>query len=125
MGDMIEGEEVILDEEYFQFRNISLLTSSLHLSINTSSCSLLGLHETLPNLCQLTLDGSTIVSIRDLGTKLDQLTYLHINDCGVSDLDGIGAFPHLVELSACNNQINDLSCLAMHSSLQVLFMNNV
>ena len=112
-------EDEVLDEAYLRRRHIDIHASSVSLSVDISRTSLLGLHEIMPNLTCLILDGSTVLSIRDLGTKLYHLTALYLNECGISDLDGIGAFPNLRELSVCGNEISDTSCLAMHTCLEV------
>ena len=112
-------EDEVLDEAFLRRRHIELNASSVTLSLDPSRTSLLGLHEVMPYLTCLILDGSSVLSIRDLGTKLSHLSALYLNECGISDLDGIGAFPNLRELSVCGNEITDTSCLAMHSSLEV------
>ena len=117
-ADNLDDDEV-LDETFLRRRLIDPSSSSVSLSVDTSRTSLLGLHEVMPNLTCLILDGSSVLSIRDLGTKLSHLSALYLNECGISDLDGIGAFPYLRELSVCGNEISDTSCLAMHSCLEV------
>jgi Leucine-rich repeat (LRR) protein len=114
-----DEEEDILDEEYLHRHNVDVEASSASFVINTVSVSLLGLHELMPNLLCLILDRSIILSLRDLGTNLTKLSTLHINDCRMSDLDGISAFPNLRELSASGNYISDISSLAMHSNIEV------
>lgn len=112
-------EDDVVDEDYLRKRHIDCQATSLSIVIDSSRTSLLGLHEAMPHLTCLILDGSSILSLRDLGTKLGHLTALYVNECGLTDLDGIGAFPNLKELSICGNEISDLSCLAMHTSLEV------
>jgi hypothetical protein len=45
--------------------------------------------ECLPNLKELNLGGSIISSISDIGSKFANLKILHVNNCGLNDLDGI------------------------------------
>lgn len=108
----------------------ALLREGVHLDggeaclrVNTAATCLLGLHELMPSLLRLTLDGSCVVSVRDLGTRLPHLLMLSLNDCGLSELEGVAAFPQLRELSACSNRIADTSGLAMHAHLTVLRMS--
>ena len=79
----------------------------------------------LPSLRELVLDGSTIVSIRDLGTGLRSLKALSLNDCGLSDIDGIAVFSELERLSLKNNNLSDITPLAMHDHLAELQLGMV
>ena len=88
--------------------------------VDTTDVSLLGLTELLPSLSSLVLDGSNIISIRDLGSSLRCLQYLSLNDCQLNDLDGIGVLVGLLELSLCDNNITDVAPLAMHDNLTSL-----
>lgn len=60
-----------------------------------------------PNLRALNLDGSVVLSLRDLGTDLRNLVYLNVSRCGLKNLDGTNGFLNLQELVADNNEIND------------------
>ena len=91
----------------------------VQLHVNTFYQSLLDLAQLLPSLRHLTLDSSTVSSVRDLGVGLRHLQSLSLNDCGLSDIDGIGVLTGLVELSLCDNTIADVAPLAMHENIQV------
>eukprot|EP01138_Halocafeteria_seosinensis_P013452 gb/GECG01013738.1/.p1 GENE.gb/GECG01013738.1/~~gb/GECG01013738.1/.p1 ORF type:complete len:717 (+),score=92.06 gb/GECG01013738.1/:1-2151(+) len=100
------------------------VVQKVQLGINTSDVSASALGEYLPNLRSLTLDGSVMSSIRDLGTKLRNLRFLFIANCGVTDLDGICALEALEELHAPYNRVSDAAPLALHDQLQVLDLRN-
>ena len=77
------------------------------------------LGELLPSLRSLVLDGSHLSSLRDLGTRLQDLTRLSIKKCGLTDLDGLNAFPSLQELDISDNtELIDISDLFHHDTLQ-------
>lgn len=82
------------------------------------------LGELLPSLLSLTLDESELKSLRDLGTSLCSLRVLSLARCGLSDLDGLTAFPALRELYFNDNKVADLDPLFHHESLQVLDATN-
>lgn len=68
-----------------------------------------------PKLSHLTLDGSSLNSLRDLGSGLRNLRYLSVNNCGLASLDGIMALVTLEELHAEGNQLRDLSgCVSLN-----------
>lgn len=94
------------------------LEDIVHLAfkINTSEKSICNMGDMLPSLRELVMDGSYIASIRDLGTSLMNLRTLSMNDCGISELDGIGALVHLEMLLLRNNNISDICPLAMHGT---------
>lgn len=60
-----------------------------------------------PNLRVLNLEGSIVVSLRDLGTELRHLVYLNVSRCGLRSLDGTNGFFNLEELIANNNEIEE------------------
>ena len=104
------------------FSNIN----SLELLVNTNVQSFDNLGEILPVIQVLILDNSVIVSIRDLGTSLSHITTLSLNNCGITELDGISSFINLKYLSLRDNQISDVCGLAMLENLQVciyIFVN--
>ena len=79
------------------------------------------LGELLPSLRSLVLDGSHLSSLRDLGTRLQDLTKLSIKKCGLTDLDGLNAFPSFEELDISDNdELTDISDLFHHDTLSVL-----
>jgi hypothetical protein len=119
--DGILGEEYLM--EVTQQSDLSTV-DILQIQVNSSYQSLLDLNNFLPNLRELVLDSSTIVSIRDLGVGLRQLTTLSLNDCGLTDLDGIGVLTGLVKLSLMDNLIADVAPLAMHENIEDLNLNS-
>jgi len=78
------------------------------------------LGDLLPNLDQLRLSQSAILTMRDLGTGLTNLRVLYLSRCSLQDLGGVTALPVLEELYVSFNDICDLSPLCTHESLQVL-----
>jgi len=58
--------------------------------------------------------------VRDLGTSLQSLHVIWLNRCGLKDLDGIHALPHLSELYLAYNDIDDISALNALDRLQIL-----
>jgi Leucine-rich repeat (LRR) protein len=95
--------------------------TSISLTVDTSYQSLLNLGDIMPNLRHLALDNSNLYTIRDLGTSVRNLLSISLNSCRLTDLDGIGMFAALKELSLQNNQISDITALAMHESIEVSF----
>jgi Leucine-rich repeat (LRR) protein len=93
--------------------------TAVKLVVDTSYQSLLDLGDIVKNLENLTLDGSYISSVRDLGTGLRGLLRLSLDNCALSELDGIGMLSNLIELSVRDNQLSDITSLAMHESIQV------
>lgn len=93
--------------------------TELTLIINSTFQSILDLGDLLKNLRRLTLSGSNISTIRDLGVSLFRLENLSLDDCFLTELDGISILPNLKYLSAQNNLLTDISALAMHDNLEV------
>jgi Leucine-rich repeat (LRR) protein len=114
----------IIGEEYIQKvvgnQELSKI-SHLSIEIDTSRQSVYDLCVILPNLKHLVLDNSIIPSVRDLGIGLRYITSLSLSFCGLNDIDGIGVLTGLQELNLSDNQINDVTPLAMHENLQVSF----
>ncbi|XP_072399570.1 leucine-rich repeat-containing protein 56-like isoform X2 [Diabrotica undecimpunctata] len=73
-----------------------------------------------PALRELTLDGSVVSSLRDLGFGLKNLKILKVNRCGLTCIDGVFGFEHLEELYIANNEINTLSPCAFLNKVRVL-----
>ncbi|XP_028132094.2 leucine-rich repeat-containing protein 56 [Diabrotica virgifera virgifera] len=73
-----------------------------------------------PALRELTLDGSVVSSLRDLGFGLKNLKILRVNRCGLTCIDGVFGFEHLEELYIANNEINTLSPCAFLNNVRVL-----
>ncbi|XP_077143897.1 leucine-rich repeat-containing protein 56 isoform X1 [Ranitomeya variabilis] len=78
----------------------------------------LGTH--MPNLRELKLNNSVIVSIRDLGTSLSHLQVLWLARCNLTDLDGISSLSSLKELYLAYNALRDLSQVSMLENLEIL-----
>jgi Leucine-rich repeat (LRR) protein len=112
----------MITEEYLQqaacTEDLSSVTA-LTLRIDTSYQSLLDLGDLVRRLDRLVLDGSKVCSVRDLGVGLKFLSSLSLNDCGLSELDGIGMLTNLKELSARDNDIEDVTALALHETIEV------
>lgn len=79
-----------------------------------------GVWPSVPSLHTLVLNGSRLMSFRDLGVGLRNLHTLSLEDSGVDDLDGIGVLSGLKELRLANNNVSDVTPLACHGHLQVL-----
>ncbi|XP_075784384.1 leucine-rich repeat-containing protein 56 isoform X2 [Pelodiscus sinensis] len=81
----------------------------------------------LPNLRQLKLNHSLLVSVRDLGTSLSHLQVLWMARCGLTDLDGISSCSSLKELYIAYNNISDLSQVSLLDHLEILDLegNNI
>lgn len=80
-----------------KLRVIARDVSLQHLSIHT------------PLLRELTLDGSVISSLRDIGCSLKHLKILRVNRCGLTCFDGLFGLETLEEIYAGNNKIEDVS----------------
>lgn len=74
----------------------------------------------LPQLTSLKLSGSSIASIRDLGSSWARLDVLWLSRCGLSDLDGLHGITQVRELYLAFNDISDLSALVALEQLSVL-----
>lgn len=94
--------------------------TTLALVIDTSKFSVEGVWDAAPNLRTLVLDGSRLLSFRDLGVSLRHLNTLSLESSCVEDLDGISALCGLRELHLAHNRISDVTPLACHGSLQIL-----
>lgn len=95
-------------------------TDRLEMVVDTHENTLACLGIKLPRLRELRLSGSTLASLRDLGTCLKSLAVLFIRNCHLPDLDGIAGLPSLRELYAPFNPIEDLSPLVMLEHLEIL-----
>lgn len=86
------------------------------------SSTMFGLHRLnvfLPSLTALNLDGSSLDSLRDLGSELT-LKYLNVSRCGLRSLDGINGMQMVEQLVADNNKIEYVLPLTELSELQSL-----
>ncbi|KAG8438053.1 hypothetical protein GDO86_008656 [Hymenochirus boettgeri] len=130
-----EEEEEDLVDEYLSSAKLRFLSGqedlqevkTLQICVNTRESSLGNFGSCLPNLRQLKLNNSIIISVRDLGTSLSQLEVLWMSRCGLTDLDGIATFSSLKELYLAYNDLSDLSEMSMLEHLEILDLegNNV
>ncbi|XP_062857361.1 leucine-rich repeat-containing protein 56 isoform X2 [Trichomycterus rosablanca] len=94
--------------------------TSLEMCVDTRLNTLGNFGVYLPNLVQLKMNNSLILSVRDLGTTLSHLQVLSLVRCGLTDLDGIPSFSSLKELYVAYNKVSDLSQISMLEQLKVL-----
>lgn len=120
LGEVSEGmlteETIRVAARTRQLRDIK----TLKLVVDTSQVSVEGVWDAIPYLHTLVLDGSRLVSFRDLGVGLQYLNTLSLEFSGVEHLDGIGALSGLRELRLARNYVSDVTPLACHGNLQVL-----
>ena len=115
-------------EEYLSPRRLRELTGVddldeveyLELRVNTSETTLGNFGVLVPNLKQLKLTGSSIQSVRDLGSSLDNLQTLWMPNTGLQDVDGLSSMCNLRELYLAFNDITDLTPCSMLDELRIL-----
>ncbi|KAM6069476.1 leucine-rich repeat-containing protein 56 isoform 3-T4 [Theristicus caerulescens] len=132
---LIKDDRELLIDEYLSPRKLKVLTGvddlqqvkALEMRVDTRENSLGNFGAYLPNLRELKLNNSLLVSVRDLGTTLSHLHVLWMARCGLSDLDGISSCNSLKELYISYNNISDLSQLTWLDHLEVLDLegNNI
>ncbi|XP_048805357.1 leucine-rich repeat-containing protein 56 [Lagopus muta] len=132
---LIKDDGELLMDEYLSPRKLKALTGmddlqqvkALEMQVDTRESSLGNFGAYLPNLRELKLNNSLLVSVRDLGTTLSHLHVLCMVCCGLLDLDGISAFSSLKELYIAYNKISDLCPLSFLDHLEVLDLegNNI
>ncbi|XP_029895650.1 leucine-rich repeat-containing protein 56 isoform X2 [Aquila chrysaetos chrysaetos] len=132
---LIKDDRELLMDEYLSPRKLKVLTGvddlqqvkALEMRVDTREKSLGNFGAYLPNLRELKLNNSLLVSVRDLGTTLSHLHVLWMACCGLSDLDGISSCSSLKELYIAYNNISDLSQLTWLDHLEVLDLegNNI
>uniref|UniRef100_A0A8B9S6N2 Leucine rich repeat containing 56 n=2 Tax=Apteryx owenii TaxID=8824 RepID=A0A8B9S6N2_APTOW len=132
---LIKDDGELLMDEYLTPRKLKALAGvddlqqvkALEMRVDTRENSLGNFGAYLPNLRQLKLNNSLLVSVRDLGTTLSHLHVLWMARCGLSDLDGISSCSSLKELYVAYNNISDLSQLSLLEHLEVLDLegNNI
>lgn len=132
---LIKDDGELLMDEPLSPRKLKILAGvddlqqvkALEMRVDTREISLgnFGVH--LPNLRELKLNNSLLVSVRDLGTSLSHLCVLWMARCGLSDLDGISSCSSLKELYIAYNNISDLCQLTWLDHLEVLDLegNNI
>ncbi|XP_014361783.2 uncharacterized protein LOC106713486 [Papilio machaon] len=112
-----ECSGVTTDEEVLRIREAKLRVVAERVGLRR-------LHVLVPRLRSLTLDGSAILSLRELGIGLDHLKILSVNRCGLTSLDGVWGVGQLRELHAAGNRIRDLHPLAVLQKLHTLNLSN-
>ncbi|KAM9013767.1 leucine-rich repeat-containing protein 56 isoform 1-T1 [Ara ararauna] len=132
---LIKDDGELLVDEYLSPRKLKILTgvddlqqvNALEMRVDTRENSLGSFGAYLPNLRELKLNNSLLMSVRDLGTTLSHLYVLWMAHCGLSDLDGISSCSSLRELYIAYNNISDLSQLPWLDHLEVLDLegNNI
>uniref|UniRef100_A0A8C4V0L5 Leucine rich repeat containing 56 n=1 Tax=Falco tinnunculus TaxID=100819 RepID=A0A8C4V0L5_FALTI len=132
---LIKDDGELLIDEYLSPRKLKVLAGvddlqqvkALEMRVDTRENSLGNFGAYLPNLRELKLNNSLLVSVRDLGTTLSHLCVLWMACCGLSDLDGISSCSSLKELYIAYNDISDLSQLTWLDHLEVLDLeeNNI
>ncbi|XP_030026300.1 uncharacterized protein LOC115444605 [Manduca sexta] len=108
-----QSSGVVTDEEVLQIREAKLRVVAERVGLRR-------LNVLAPRLRSLTLDGSVLSSLRDLGIGLVHLKTLSINRCGLNSLDGVWGLGALRELHAAGNRLQDLQPLAALQKLQTL-----
>jgi Leucine-rich repeat (LRR) protein len=89
--------------------------------VSTTDSSLCSFTDLCPRLTKLKLNNSKIASVRDIGCRLNGLTFLSLAHCGITSLDGISTISkHLTELHLAFNFITDVSDLMCMDQLKVL-----
>ncbi|KAM6393713.1 leucine-rich repeat-containing protein 56 isoform 2-T2 [Pluvialis apricaria] len=122
---LIKDDGELLMDEYLSPRKLKVLTGvddlqrvkALEVRVDTRENSLGNFGAYLPNLRELKLNNSLLVSVRDLGTTLSHLHVLWMAHCGLSDLDGISScsslkltwLDHLEVLDLEGNNIEDIN----------------
>ncbi|KAJ0179489.1 hypothetical protein K1T71_005201 [Dendrolimus kikuchii] len=112
-----QSSGVTTDEEVLQIRETKLRVIAERVGLRR-------LHVLAPRLRNLTLDGSALSSLRDLGIGLIHLKILSINRCGLYTLDGVWGLGALRELYAAGNRIQDLHALGALQKLHTLDLAN-
>ena len=92
----------------------------LQLAVDSEFVPLSSLGERLPALEQLKLNGSSLTSLRFLGTSLSCIRVLWLCRCKLRELDNLGAMPELQELYLAFNDIQQLSPIIEADHLHVL-----
>ncbi|KAG7324371.1 hypothetical protein KOW79_012387 [Hemibagrus wyckioides] len=94
--------------------------TSLEMCVDTRQTILGDFGAFLPNLVQLKMNNSLILSVRDLGITLSHLQVLSLVRCGLADLDGLPSLSSLKELYVAYNNVSDLSQVCMLEQLELV-----
>ena len=92
----------------------------LQMAVDSEFVPLGSLGERLPQLEQLKLNGSSLPSLRLIGSSLTRVRVLWLCRCGLRELDNLWAVPELQELYLAFNDIEQLSPIHEAEQLQVL-----
>lgn len=93
--------------------------TEVNLKLSSTMVCIQRLEVFLPNLVSLNLDGSSLNSLRDLGTGLS-IKYLNVSRCGLANLDGTNGLTSLIHLVAESNSIREVSPVFNLSDLRKL-----
>ncbi|XP_072941881.1 uncharacterized protein [Epargyreus clarus] len=104
---------VTSDEEVLRIREAKLRVVAERVGLRR-------LNVLAPRLRSLTLDGSALSSLRDLGIGLVHLKILSVNRCGLTSLDGVWGLGALREFYASGNRVRDPQPLAALQKLHTL-----
>jgi len=116
---------LVTEEHLHQLCGTSDLESVKYLEVTLDQrISIHHILDHLPSLRQLKLDQSPIASIRELGLNVKHLTTISVSECGLSDLDGIGSLVSIKEMRLSFNNIQDLTPLALHETLEILDLSH-
>ncbi|KAK3526610.1 hypothetical protein QTP70_030751 [Hemibagrus guttatus] len=94
--------------------------TSLEMCVDTQQTILGDIGAHLPNLVQLKMNNSLMLSVRDLGITLSHLQVLSLVRCGLADLDGLPSLSSLKELYVAYNNVSDLSQVCMLEQLELV-----
>lgn len=94
--------------------------TQIKLKVIAQEVSLQHLNIHTPYLRELTLDGSVVSSLRDLGCRLRCLKVLRVNRCGLTSFDGLFGLETIEELYAGYNLISDISPCSWLPHIRVL-----
>lgn len=121
---LLLAEDHLTDEALCELAGVDSLDEvralSLVVDASVVSSALADIGERATHLDRLRVSGSTLSSMRDLGTAYRQLQVIWISRCGLCDVDGIHALPALREVFASFNDITELSPFAFVEKLAVL-----
>lgn len=82
--------------------------NQLKLCVISDNLSLQRVAAYCPLLTSLTLEGSALATLRDLGCMMTNLLYLDVSRCGLRNLDGTSGLESVKHLVANHNQIEYL-----------------
>lgn len=92
----------------------------LKLCVISDNLSLQRIATYCPLLTSLTLEGSALATLRELGCMMTSLRYLDVSRCGLRTLDGTSGLGSVTHLVANNNQIEYLDPCSFLDELEEL-----